>query len=137
MRRMSSLFAVAFMVLGGVTSSVSVRSADAGSAQQKSSKPIPSSPESIKAGMKIYAERCRACHGLRAKGDGVTAPAGAKPANLTDAEWKHGSTDAQIFENIKEGIRPFEFMKPQKVNMTDADIWNVINYLRSLAQTPK
>jgi mono/diheme cytochrome c family protein len=134
MRRMSSLLAAALIVLGSATSSVGVGAA--GGAQQKA-KPIPTSPESIKAGMKIYADRCRACHGLRAKGDGIAAPPGTKPADLTDAEWKHGSTDAQIFENIKEGIRPFEAMKPQKVNMTDADIWNVINYVRSLAKPAK
>jgi mono/diheme cytochrome c family protein len=67
----------------------------------------------------------------------VTAPPGAKPANLTDAEWKHGSTDALIFRNIKDGIAPYEFMKPQKDNLSDADIWNVVNYIRSLAQEPK
>jgi mono/diheme cytochrome c family protein len=135
---MSSLLAAAVLIVSGsLLSSVSVRAADAGSAQKESGKPVPSSPESIKAGMQTYAVWCRSCHGLRARGDGVTAPPGAKPANLTDAEWKHGSTDAQIFKIIKEGIAPFEFMKPQKDNLSDADVWNVINYIRSLAQGAK
>jgi mono/diheme cytochrome c family protein len=86
--------------------------------------------------MRTYATWCRSCHGLRARGDGVTAPPGAKPANLVDAEWKYGSTDAEIFRNIRQGIKPFEFMKPQK-ELTDTEIWNIINYLRSLAQEPK
>jgi hypothetical protein len=65
----------------------------------------------------------------------VAAPPGTKPANLTDAEWKHGSTDAEIFKNIKEGIEPFDAMKPQK-GLSDTDIWNVINFIRSLSKPP-
>jgi mono/diheme cytochrome c family protein len=105
-------------------------------AMQKPAKPVASSPASIKEGMRAYATWCRSCHGLRARGDGVTAPPGAKPANLVDAEWKYGSSDAEIFRNIRQGIKPFEFMKPQK-ELSDTDIWNIINYLRSLAQEPK
>ena len=105
-------------------------------AQAAASKPVPSSPASIKEGAQTYAIWCRSCHGLRGRGDGVAAPPGAKPANLVDADWKHGSTDALIFKNIKEGIAPFEHMKPQK-GLTDTQVWNVVNYLRSLAAPVK
>jgi mono/diheme cytochrome c family protein len=98
---------------------------------------VPSSPESIAAGTKVYAVWCRSCHGLRGRGDGIAAPPGTKPANLVDAEWKHGATDAEIFKTIKDGIAPFDAMKPQAANLSDADIWNVVNYLRSLAAVKK
>lgn len=138
MRRVSSRFAAAaLIVLVSAASSINVAANGGPALQKESSKPVPTSPASIKEGMRTYSVWCRSCHGLRGKGDGVTAPPGAKPANLVDAEWKHGSTDALIFKNIKEGIKPFEFMKPQRDNLTDTDIWNVINYLRSLAQEPK
>jgi mono/diheme cytochrome c family protein len=99
--------------------------------------PVPNSPESIAAGTKVYAVWCRSCHGLRGRGDGIAAPPGTKPANLVDAEWKHGATDAEIFKTIKDGIAPFDAMKPQAANLSDADIWNVVNYLRSLAAVKK
>lgn len=133
MRWVSALIVtVALMTSGELGPSVELDAA----LQRKPANPVASSPASIKEGMRTYATWCRSCHGLRARGDGVTAPPGAKPANLVDAEWKHGTTDAEIFRNIRQGIKPFEFMKPQK-ELTDTEIWNIINYLRSLAQEPK
>jgi hypothetical protein len=54
-----------------------------------------------------------------------------------DAEWKHGSTDADIYKVISEGIDPFDVMKPLRKVLPPNDIWNVINYIRSLAQPKK
>ena len=128
MRRLSAAFAcAALIVLGTAVHGLQVSSGP----------PVPSSPESIAAGTKVYAVWCRSCHGLRGRGDGIAAPPGTKPANLVDAEWKHGGTDAEIFKTIKEGIAPFDAMKPQAANLSDADIWNVVNYLRSLAAVKK
>ena len=95
--------------------------------------PIPSSDNSIKAGRAVYARICRDCHGLNAKGDGIKAPPGAKPANLTDAEWKYGGSDAEIFKTIKGGVKPFDVMEPWGKKISDTDIWNTINFLRDLA----
>jgi mono/diheme cytochrome c family protein len=95
--------------------------------------PIPMSEASVKAGRVAYAKICRNCHGLQAKGDGPTAPPGSKPANLTDAEWKHGSSDGEIFMTIKQGIKPFDVMEPWGKKLTDTEIWNIINFLRDLA----
>ena len=95
--------------------------------------PIPSSDNSIKAGRAVYARICRDCHGLNAKGDGIKAPPGAKPANLTDAEWKYGGSDAEIFKTIKGGVKPFDVMEPWGKKISDTDIWNTITFLRDLA----
>jgi mono/diheme cytochrome c family protein len=100
-------------------------------------KPVPSSEESVKAGAVIYARTCRACHGMQGRGDGIAAPPGQKPANLTDGEWKHGSTDAEIFKVIKEGIAPYEAMKPMAKVLPDKDIWSVVHYVRTLAKPKK
>jgi len=95
--------------------------------------PIPTSENSIKAGRAIYAKICRDCHGLQAKGDGIKAPPGSKPANLTDAEWKYGGSDAEIFKTIKGGVKPFDVMEPWGKKISDTDIWNTINFLHDLA----
>ena len=96
--------------------------------------PIAMSDASIKAGRVVYAKICRACHGLQAKGDGVTAPPGSHPANLVDAEWKYGSSDSEIFKTIKGGVKPYDVMEPWGKQLSDTDIWNTINFLRDLAK---
>ena len=94
--------------------------------------PIPTSETSIKAGRAVYSRICRDCHGLTGKGDGVKAPPGAHPANLVDAEWKYGGSDAEIFKTIKGGVKPYDVMEPWGKKISDTDIWNTINYLHDL-----
>jgi mono/diheme cytochrome c family protein len=113
----------------------------AGLAQQKN--PVPASEASVKEGRTVYARFCRSCHGLQGKGDGVTAPAGSKPANLVDEKWDHGGTDVQIFRTIKDGIKrkppadPPYFMAPWGGKISDEEIWHTVNFLRDLAQRAK
>ena len=76
---------------------------------------------------------CRSCHGMRADGRGMAAPPGSRPANLVDDTWDHGSSDAEIFKVIKEGVPPDYNMDAWDGRVSDDDIWNVINYLRDLA----
>ena len=95
--------------------------------------PIEMSEESITAGRAVYGRFCRSCHGVSADGRGMAAPPGSQPANLIDDEWTHGSTDAEIFKVIREGIPPKYDMDAWEGRISDDDIWNVINYLRDLA----
>jgi mono/diheme cytochrome c family protein len=55
------------------------------------------------------------------------------PSNLTDDKWDHGGSDGEIFDSIKKGIGPSYKMEPWEDRLSDTDIWNVINYVRSLA----
>ena len=54
------------------------------------------------------------------------------PPNLTDDKWDRGSTDGEIFLVIRDGAGPKFDMKGYKSKMTEPDIWNVVNYLRSV-----
>jgi mono/diheme cytochrome c family protein len=99
--------------------------------------PTKATPESIAAGQAVYQKYCKFCHNDDAKGDGPLAPKGTHPPNLVDATWDHGSTDGEIFTNIKEGIGPKYDMKAMKAKMMDADIWNVVNYLHSIGPKTK
>ncbi|MBM3770855.1 MAG: cytochrome c [Acidimicrobiia bacterium] len=134
--------AAGMLVLGGLvvtswsSSAMPARSAESAGvavALQGASKPIPATEATIKAGATVYARMCRSCHGFLGKGDGIAAPPGTKPANLVDAEWKHGGSDPEIFKNIREGIAPFNAMRPQK-GLSDEEIWSVIHHLRALAE---
>ena len=93
--------------------------------------PIATSEESVTAGRIIYSRFCRSCHGVKADGSGA-ASGDVPPANLIDDEWDHGDTDAEIFKTIREGVPPDYNMEPWEGRVTDDDIWNIVNYLRSL-----
>lgn len=95
--------------------------------------PVPATPKSIEAGHQLFDKYCKACHGDGATGDGPLAPKDVHPPNLTDAEWKYGATDGEIYTNIRDGIGPNFDMKSMKSRMTTNDIWNIVNYLRSLS----
>jgi mono/diheme cytochrome c family protein len=99
---------------------------------KKMKNPVASSPESIKAGQASFQKNCRFCHGTDAKGNGPMAPEGTHPSNLTDDKWDRGSTDGEIFMVISLGAGPKFDMKGYKSKMSENDIWNVVNYLRSL-----
>ena len=87
---------------------------------------------SIEAGKAVFAKYCRSCHGAEGKGDGAGAPKDVHPANLTDAKWEHGSTDGEIFTTIKTGVPPKFDMDSWDGRIKDPDIWNVVNYIRTL-----
>jgi len=104
-----------------------------GSAEARKLKnPVASTPASIKAGQSLFQKDCRFCHGADAKGDGPMAPEGTHPPNLTDDKWDRGSSDGEIFAVIRDGAGPKFDMKGYKSKMTEQEIWNIVNYLRSL-----
>lgn len=104
---------------------------------KKLKNPAAANAQSIQAGQMIFQKSCAVCHGPMGKGDGAIVaslkPEATKPANVADAKWDHGSTDGEIFVVIRDGIGPKFEMKGQKGKLTDPEMWNVVNYIRSLA----
>ena len=94
---------------------------------------VAATAESIAAGEQLYRKNCVPCHGVKAEGGSGNDLIPASP-DLTDATWDHGSTDGAIFDNIKNGVAPDFNMTPWKDQMKDDEIWNVVNYLRSIAK---
>jgi mono/diheme cytochrome c family protein len=98
----------------------------------KRTNPVAASPESVAAGRRAYTQLCANCHGASGKGDGAGASAGSQPADLTDATWDYGSSDGEIFAVIHDGTSMD--MGPYGERLKEADIWNVVNYIRTLAR---
>ena len=71
---------------------------------------------------------CAFCHGLGARG-------GGRGPDLTRAK-RHGSSDAEIFHNIHDGIAgtamPAATNGGIGVGMSDEEIWEVVTYIRSV-----
>jgi mono/diheme cytochrome c family protein len=101
--------------------------------------PVPPTPASIDAGRKTYTEfGCGTCHGSNAEGGlspSITEDRGLPPPpELNDDRWTHGGTDGEIFSTIKNGVGPEFIMGPYDGRIPDDGIWNIVNFLRSVAQ---
>ncbi len=101
---------------------------------QKLKNPETSNPESIEAGKKLYLRHCASCHGQGGKGDGGMALSGGTPSDLTDEKWDYGSSDGEIFTAIREGVSADMLEYKNKLN--DKQIWQVVNFLRSIGPQP-
>jgi mono/diheme cytochrome c family protein len=137
MRRVGLVFVLAFLVTAGMAAQKR-----GGDPKLKAIKnPVASTPASINTGRAIYGKQCRHCHGLRGLGDGALAPKNPSPANLTDAKWDHGDSDGEIYTLILNGAPapkpgvPSE-MKGMKGTIPPKDIWNVVNFLRTIGPKP-
>src|ERR1700745_1043577 len=91
--------------------------------------PFAGDPKAAKAGEFEFRINCAFCHGLGAQG-------GGRGPDLTRAQKRHGSSDAEMFQNISNGIpgtaMPANGTNGQGVGMTDEEIWQIITYLRSV-----
>ena len=95
----------------------------------KVTNPVAGSADAASAGKRVYARMCGRCHGPEGKGDG-TAATGNVP-DLTDAPWDFGGSDGEIFFVIHDGVSAD--MDGYAARLSDADIWNVVTYVKSLA----
>lgn len=81
-------------------------------------------PADIAAGAKSFHSHCAPCHGYTAEG--------GRGPNLTTGHFFHGSSDADLFNNITNGIpgteMPSIFFSPDRV-------WQIVAYIRSLNGT--
>jgi mono/diheme cytochrome c family protein len=102
--------------------------------------PVPSTPASIAAGKTAYDATCSACHGSLAQGavkakvtiSIIEEQGGKQPPDLTDEQWDHGASDGEIYTVIKRGV-PSTMMPGFDSVVSDTDLWNIVNYLRTLA----
>jgi len=94
--------------------------------------PIAASAESTAAGKRVYTRMCGRCHGPEGKGDGSAAT--ATVPDLTDGQWDYGGSDGEIFAVVHDGVAAD--MDGYAARLSDADIWNVVNYLRSVGAKP-
>jgi cytochrome c oxidase cbb3-type subunit III len=96
--------------------------------------PFSGDAKAAKAGEFEFRINCAFCHGLGARG-------GGRGPDLTRAHKHHGDSDADLFQNISQGIpgtvMPANGTNGQGVGMTDDEIWQIITYIRSIqVQSP-
>src|SRR6476619_7635392 len=82
--------------------------------------------KAITDGAVLFRQECVYCHGVGARG-------GMRGPDLTTGTWTHGGSDADLSATITDGV-PGTAMPPHK--FTDAELRQVIAYLRSIQQPP-
>ena len=89
------------------------------------------SRESIARGKTLFLQNCQDCHGEDGKAQGSAI---AVAPDLTRPEsWKYGQTDDQIFSNIRNGAGDnMPAFGPLGPGLTDAQIWDLVNFIRSI-----
>ena len=94
--------------------------------------PIPYQAASIADGRHLYAAHCAACHGRTAEGDGPDAARlPRKPANLSDPHAAR-HTAGDLFWWLTRGI-PGSGMPGFGDRLSEAERWDVVNFLRTLS----
>jgi len=78
----------------------------------------------LEAGRKLYVGRCGHCHGKNGEGGrGVT---------LNTGQFKHGSSDREIFLVIRNGIPNTEM--PGTFSSPEPEVWRMVAYVRQLGR---
>jgi mono/diheme cytochrome c family protein len=108
--------------------------------------PTPAAPaaepagDPVARGNQIYQQYCASCHGPEGNGDGpVSAGLDPKPAKHSDGAYMNALTDAHIEKVIKEGgasVGKSPLMAPWGATLSDAQVKDVMAFVRSLAQPP-
>lgn len=91
---------------------------------------------SVERGRAIYQALCTQCHGVNGNGWGLNAPhMEVLPRNHIDTKEMMARTDDELFKVIKEGgpsINKSVFMPSWKNNLADAEIRDLVAYLRQI-----
>jgi mono/diheme cytochrome c family protein len=93
--------------------------------------------QSIRNGERIYQRLCYHCHGHQGKGDrnAYMESIGHKPADHTDLKAMQRLSDAEFFRILHDGVtdqRGWLTMPPWSSVLSDAEMWDVIRYVRRL-----
>ena len=106
---------------------------DAKAAPQAAAKanPVKPSPESLAEGKKLYGFDCEMCHGKNGDGKGDMASDMKNVTDFTNPDALKNRTDSELFNITRKGKGE---MPAEGDRAKDADIWNLVNYIRSLAK---
>jgi mono/diheme cytochrome c family protein len=93
--------------------------------------PIPRSAESIARGRELFQKNCAVCHGAEGRGDGVAAAAlPQRPKDLSRIAPPPIFPDGVVAYRIIHGVK---MMPAFQSTLGETEIWDLLNFIRSLA----
>ena len=100
----------------------------------KRENPVKPTEESLARGKKQYGYDCAMCHGKNGDGKGeVATDMKLRMNDETNPDLLKGRTDGELFYIIQKGK---DQMPPEGTRVKDETIWDMVNYIRSLAKKP-
>ena len=93
--------------------------------------PVKPTPESLAKGKKLYGIDCAMCHGKDGDGKGDMASDMKNVTDFTKPGALKNRTDGELYFVLRHGKGE---MPPEGDRAKDEDIWNLVNYIRSLAK---
>jgi mono/diheme cytochrome c family protein len=93
--------------------------------------PVKPTPEGMAKTRKMYAMDCAMCHGENGDGKGELAADLKNVTDFTKPDAMKDRTDGELFYIIRKGKGE---MPPEGDRAKDEDVWNLVNYIRSLAK---
>lgn len=97
--------------------------------------PIPRSAQSIQRGRQLFSQYCVACHGAEGRGDGPAAASlPERPEDLQTIAPPPYFPDGVVAYRIANGVNT---MPPWKGVLRSEEIWDLLNFIRSLGKEQK
>jgi cytochrome c len=92
--------------------------------------PVKPTAESLAQGKKYYGYDCTMCHGQTGNGKG-DVDTGEKLPDFTNPSSLKDKSDGELFCSLKVGKG---HMPLERIRITPNELWNLINYVHSLAK---
>ncbi|MGE0885910.1 MAG: c-type cytochrome [Blastocatellales bacterium] len=94
--------------------------------------PVTADAASLQRGEQIYLQRCTGCHGKKGDGKGPNSiDILPRPRNLRNADFMNSISDRRLFESILYGVQGTAMPSWIDYGLTQKEVGDVINYLRS------
>jgi len=100
--------------------------------------PVAMSADSAHRGEGIFLQRCTGCHGRKADGHGPNSiDITPRPRNLTNTAFVQSTSDRRLFESIEYGVDGTAMPSWMDYGLSQNDVGDIVNYIRSLNKTGK
>lgn len=100
--------------------------------------PVPTSTASVGRGETIFLQRCTGCHGRKADGRGPNSlDISPGPRNLRNSAFIQTTPDRRLFESVMYGVEGTAMPSWMDYGLSQNDVGDMVNYIRSLNETKK
>ena len=113
-------------MIGGLIGLVVVVTVATGAVAEEPENPYTSGID-MRMGQRQFQSKCTSCHGVDAAGGEE-----ADGPDLTTGRFEHASTDAGLYDVIREGIEGTSMRGLRRAG--DQEIWQLVTYLRTLSR---
>ncbi len=101
-------------------------------AAKKVKNPTAKDAEGVAAGKALYTKHCKSCHGAKGLGDGPKSKELDTDCGDFSVKAVQSLSDGDLFYKIKEGRDDMPSFKKKITD--DEEIWNIVNFMRTLAK---